>query len=76
MFFWEEEQQRWRVLEDEEKDIETVLEAERSTGGVVGTLETRLKELEGLIKLKPSIRSDMARDAEVLPAYEDVQAQT
>jgi hypothetical protein len=75
LFFWEEEQQRWRVL-DEEKDIETVLEAERSTGGVVGTLETRLKELEGLIKLKPSIRSEMARDAEVLPAYEDVQAQT
>ena len=76
LFFWEAEQQRWRVLEDEEKDIETVLEAERSTGGVVGTLETRLKELEGLIKLKPSIRSEMARDAEVLPAYEDVQTQT
>jgi hypothetical protein len=76
LLFWEEEQQRWRVLEDEEKDIETVLEAERSTGGAVGTLETRLKELEGLIKLKPSIRNEMARDAEVLPAYEDVQAQT
>lgn len=75
LFFWEEEQQRWRVLE-EEKEIETVLEAERSTGGAIETLETRLKELDGLVKLKPSMRSEKARDAEVLPAYEDVQAQT
>jgi len=37
-------------------------------------LEKRFKEVEGLISLKPSLRSEEARQAEELPGYEPVQA--
>ncbi|OCK81717.1 hypothetical protein K432DRAFT_9755 [Lepidopterella palustris CBS 459.81] len=69
LFFWEEEQQRWRVLQEEEAEIRTVIGAEREIGSATGTLETRLKELEGLIRLKPSLRSSHMRDATPLPRY-------
>ncbi|KAF2815219.1 uncharacterized protein BDZ99DRAFT_459146 [Mytilinidion resinicola] len=73
LFYWEEEQQRWRVLLEEETEIKGVIDAEREDDGAVGSLEKRLKELEGMIRLKPSMRSIEARQAEQLPDYEQVQ---
>jgi len=73
LFAWEEELMRWRLLEEEEAEIKTVMEEERSIGRLVGQYEGRLKELEGLMKLKPSLRSHEARKAEVLPEYADLQ---
>jgi len=66
---------RWRILEDEEREIQTVLREEQEAGGdqaKVGHLEKRLMEINGLKKLKPSLREREARgDAEVLPGYSE-----
>ena len=66
---------RWRVLEDEEREIQTVLKEEQEAGGdhaKVGHLEKRLMEIDGLKKLKPSLREREVRgDAEVLPGYSE-----
>ena len=64
---------RWRLLEEEEEEIRTVMDEERSISGLVGHFENRLKELEGQMKLKPSLRSHEARKADVLPEYGDTQ---
>jgi hypothetical protein len=69
LFLWEEELMRWRILEEEEAEIKTVLAEERSSGGHAGELEKRLLELEGLKKLKPSMRSSQAQQSEALPSY-------
>jgi hypothetical protein len=57
LFDWEEECRRWAVLEDEEKEIKTIEEETRRVGGDVGHYEKRLLEIEGLKKLKPSMRA-------------------
>jgi hypothetical protein len=71
LFAWEEELMRWRLLEEEEHEIKTVMGEERSTGGEnVGHLEKRLLEIDGLKKLKPSLRARRASNVhETLPAY-------
>lgn len=77
LFDWEEEIRRLQVLEDEEKEIKTVMEEAEAAGGEVGHLEKRLLEIEGLKKLKPSMREGRAssRDSvhDKLPAYEEAQ---
>lgn len=64
---------RWRVLEDEEKEIQTVLTEEREAGdheAEVGHLGKRLMEIEGLKKLKPSLRERQASGEDnMLPGY-------
>jgi hypothetical protein len=69
LFDWEEELMRWRLLEEEEEEIKVVLAEERGSGGHAGELEKRLLEIEGLKKLKPSMRSGVARQGETLPSY-------
>ena len=80
LFDWEEEVRRLQILEDEEKEIKTVLEEVTEVGGVVGHLEKRLLEIGGLKKVKPSMRdrrgSVQAPFEEVLPAYEEAQNAT
>jgi hypothetical protein len=56
LFDWEEECRRWAVLEDEEREIKTIGEETKRVGGDVGHYEKRLLEIEGLKKLKPSMR--------------------
>ena len=64
---------RWRVLEDEEREIRIVLSEERAAGGGLGAvsnLEMRLMEIQGLKRLKPSLRERRANEqAENLPEY-------
>jgi hypothetical protein len=74
LFEWEEELMRWRLLEEEEEEIRTVVDGERRSGGSVGELEVRLKEIEGLKGLKPSLRSAESRAAETLPSYGEARA--
>jgi hypothetical protein len=71
LFAWEEELVRWRLIEEERDEILAVMEAERTSGegGFRGDLEKRLKELEGLWKLKPSMRAMRDRGVDVLPSY-------
>jgi hypothetical protein len=69
LFFWEEEGQRWKVLIGEQEELKVVIEAERHDGGNVGTYEKRLKEVEGLMRLQPSLREQRAREEEALPGY-------
>ncbi|KAF2501871.1 hypothetical protein BU16DRAFT_211304 [Lophium mytilinum] len=69
LLFWEEEQQRWRVLLEEEAEIKgmSVIEAEREDEGALGPLGKRLEEIEGMIRLKPSMRSIEVRRVDQLP---------
>ncbi|KAF2472589.1 uncharacterized protein BDR25DRAFT_313093 [Lindgomyces ingoldianus] len=67
LFFWEEEIMRWRVLIAEKEELETVIKESKEAGGDIGGLEKRLKELEGLLRVKPSLRGEEARKGEVLP---------
>jgi hypothetical protein len=72
LFFWEEEVMRLNVLRGEADELKVVIEEERKAGDGhenVGGLEKRAKELEGLLKLKPSLRGEEVRDSEQLPAY-------
>ncbi|KAJ4314349.1 hypothetical protein N0V94_006509 [Neodidymelliopsis sp. IMI 364377] len=69
LFFWEEEGQRWRVLIEELEELRIVTAAERESGGNVGTYEKRLAELEGAMRLRPSLRSREAQGREALPDY-------
>jgi len=76
LFDWEEEVRRLQVLEDEEKEIETVIEEVNAVGGEVGHLEKRLLEIGGLKKLKPSLRERRASavsDQDKPPTYEEAQ---
>jgi hypothetical protein len=69
LFFWEEEVQRWKVLIGELEELRVVIEAEKESGGNVGTYEKRLAELEGMMKLRPSFREEQAKGNETLPKY-------
>ncbi|KAK3079672.1 hypothetical protein LTS18_004172 [Coniosporium uncinatum] len=70
LFTWEEELMRFRMLEEEKTEIETVMDEERRHGGGnVGHLEKRLKEIEGLMGLRPSQRGEAVRAADELPGY-------
>ena len=64
---------RWRVLEDEETEIHIVLSEEQAAGGglsAVSSLEMRLLEIQGLKRLRPSLRERRASGpAENLPEY-------
>lgn len=79
LFAWEEELTRWRLLEEEEREICIVMDEETRAGGEqrIGHLEKRLMELQGLARLKPSLRArrESAINAEeILPGYEDLEA--
>lgn len=69
LFFWEEEGHRWRVLIGELEELRVVIDAEKESGGNVGTYEKRLAEVEGMMRLRPSLRSKQAKENEVLPDY-------
>jgi hypothetical protein len=64
---------RWCVLEDEEREIHIVLSEEQAAGGglsAVSNLEMRLLEIQGLKRLKPSLRERRASGPdENLPGY-------
>ncbi|ORY03929.1 hypothetical protein BCR34DRAFT_573074 [Clohesyomyces aquaticus] len=70
LFFWEEEIMRWNVLIGEKQELETVISETRQAGAdQIGGLEKRLKELQGLLRVKPSLRGEEARKKESLPGY-------
>lgn len=69
LFFWEEEGQRWKVLIGEQEELKVVIEAEKETGGDVGSYEKRLVEVEGLMRLRPSLRGEAKMEEEGLPEY-------
>jgi hypothetical protein len=69
LFFWEEEGQRWKGLIGELDELRIVIDAEKETGGNVGTYEKRLAEVEGMMRLLPSLRSKQAKEDEALPEY-------
>ncbi|KAF2655853.1 hypothetical protein K491DRAFT_692498 [Lophiostoma macrostomum CBS 122681] len=72
LFFWEEEMMRLNVLRSEAEELKVVIEEEKKVGDGqerVGGLEKRAKELEGLLKLKPSLRGEQVRENEQLPGY-------
>jgi hypothetical protein len=66
LFFWEEEGQRWKKLIGE---LEVVIAEEKENGGNVGTYEKRLAEVEGEMRLRPSLRSQQAQADAQLPGY-------
>ena len=69
LFFWEEEGHRWKVLIGELEELGIVIAAEKDSGGNVGTYEKRLAEVEGMMKLRPSLRSKQAKENDALPEY-------
>ena len=69
LFFWEEEGYRWKKFAGEQEELKAVIDAEQSSGGTVGTYEKRLIEVEGMMKLRPSLRSEQERENETLPGY-------
>ncbi|KAJ4343709.1 hypothetical protein N0V95_006539 [Ascochyta clinopodiicola] len=66
LFFWEEEGQRWKKLIGELEELRVVIAEERESGGNVGTYEKRLAEVEGEMRLRPSLRSQENHE---LPGY-------
>jgi hypothetical protein len=70
LFDWEEEIQRWKVLQGEEDEINVVMQETKAVGGQVGHLEKRLLEIKGLKSLKPSARpGQQSPQPEHPPAY-------
>lgn len=70
VFDWEEELMRWRLLEEEKAEIGQVKSAIRdSAGGETGHFDMRLKEIEGEMRVPPSLRGDRARAETELPGY-------
>jgi hypothetical protein len=70
LFFWAEELMRWRLIEDEINEVKLLIEEERQHGSrEVGHLEVRKMELEGLWRLKPSLRLRREEGREALPDY-------
>jgi hypothetical protein len=71
LFFWEEEVMRFKVLKGEWEELKVVVQAEGEADAEakVGTYEKRMREINGLLRLKPSMRSEQARQDEVLPEY-------
>lgn len=70
LFFWEEEGFRWKKFAGERQELMDVMHAEKESGGTVGTYEKRLAEIEGLMKVMPSLRAEQAKQNEQLPEYE------
>lgn len=71
LFFWEEECQRWKVLIEELDELKTVMHAEQETGGATGTYEKRVKEIQGLLRVLPTMRSQIGKSNEALPPYQE-----
>ncbi|KAF3041032.1 hypothetical protein E8E11_004148 [Didymella keratinophila] len=69
LFFWEEEGQRWKKLIGELEELKIVIAEERESGGNIGTYEKRLAEVEGEMRLRPSLRSQQAQANAQLPGY-------
>lgn len=69
LFFWEEEGQRWKKLIGELEELKVVISEEKESGGNVGTYEKRLAEVEGEMRLRPSLRSQQAQANAQLPSY-------
>jgi len=70
LFAWQEELVRWRLLDEEINEIKSVISEESMHGSAeIGHLEVRLMELEGLWRLKPSLRLERTTMAEELPEY-------
>ncbi|KAJ4986694.1 hypothetical protein SVAN01_07753 [Stagonosporopsis vannaccii] len=74
LFFWEEEGQRWRKLSGELEELKVVIAEERESGGNAGTYEKRLAEVEGEMRLRPSLRSHQAGENAQLPGYGQLSA--
>jgi len=70
LFFWEEELQRWKMLMGERDELDVLIDTEKESSGDIGIYEKRLVEVQGAIRLKPSLRSEQAARAERLPNYE------
>lgn len=61
LFFWEEEGHRWKKLTGELEELKAAIaEEEEEAGGNVRIYEKRLAEVEGEMKLRPSLRSQRA----------------
>jgi hypothetical protein len=71
VFWWEEEGQRWNKLIGELEELRGLVQEEREAGGDVGTYEKRVAELEGEIRLRPSMRGEEKREGDVLPEYSE-----
>jgi hypothetical protein len=69
LFWWEEEGQRWNKLIGELEELRVLVREEKEAGGDVGTYEKRVAELEGEIRLRPSLRGEAAKEQEELPEY-------
>ena len=69
LFFWEQEIMRWMVLLGEKDQLKAIIQVEKDTGGNVGTYEKRMMEIDELLRLKPSIRSQAVREAATLRGY-------
>jgi len=74
LFFWEEEIMRRKMLLGEKDKLKAVIQTEKDTGGNVGTYEKRMIEIDGLLRLKPSIRSPAVQEATTLPGYDAAAA--
>lgn len=79
LFFWEEECTRWRLLGDEEKEIEQQLEADDLAEGYKVQLQEALKMVQAKKKVLPSLRDESgnvkAVQNEQLPSYEEARRQ-
>jgi hypothetical protein len=70
LFFWEEEGQRWKKLLGELEELNIVMAEKKESEGDVGTYEKRLAEVEGEMRLRPSLRSQQAQNSAQLPGYD------
>ncbi|KAF1354321.1 hypothetical protein EJ07DRAFT_133106 [Lizonia empirigonia] len=69
LFFWKEESWRWKKLIGELEELKIVIAEEKGSGRNFGTYEKRLAEVEGEMRLRPSLRSQQAQETEGLPGY-------
>lgn len=78
LFMWEEELVRWRLLDDEEKEIRHVMEQVGKDSEVLSDLKVRLQQVEMKRRLVPSMRHNESVPAEGVhahpPAYKDATA--
>lgn len=73
LFFWEQEALRWRLLDQEESDIKSALEAENISDAAKDELKIRLKSVKMRRGMKPSARPEegegSAHQAAMPPQY-------
>ena len=69
LFFWEEEGHRWKKLIEELEELKMAIAEEKRVGGDISTYEKRLAEVEGEMRLRPSLRSQRAQESEGLANY-------